>query len=98
METTAVQTPSTEVYVSQTGTTLIQAGSYQKSTTGGYNVTFPRMFSSPPVVVVTPFWNGQSAEVGSWETIDTISNQGFRGFSRNVASNYFVEWVAIGKS
>ena len=96
MANTSVQAPSTEVKSYQVGNALIQSGSYQKSATGQYTVNFSQSYAAPPVVMLTPFWNGQNSNVGYVETVDTISNSNFTAFSSNVASNYYVGWVAIG--
>jgi hypothetical protein len=97
MANTSVQAPSKKMnsYL-LAGNTLIQSGSYQKSATGQYTVDFSQSYASSPVVVLTPFWNGQNSNVGYVETLDTISSSGFTASSSNYASNYFVEWIAIG--
>ena len=52
-------------------------------------------FAEPPVVVVTPFWEGQTG-VGHAETITDISTDYVRTASGNSGFNYSVSWIAIG--
>jgi hypothetical protein len=55
------------------------------------------LFEYPPLVLVTPRWEGENSEVGHSETIDTVQNDGFTVVSGNAAGNYYVNWIAIGR-
>jgi hypothetical protein len=62
-----------------------------------FNVTFEK----PPIVLVSPFWDGAETEVGHAETIDKISQTGCVLVSGNATPSdsiqpYKVNWVAIG--
>jgi hypothetical protein len=65
----------------------------QSTQTFRFNVTFEK----PPIVLVSPYWEGQHSEVGNTETIDTIEQHQCTLVSGNEASNYLVNWVAIGE-
>lgn len=97
MATTRAKALSNHVQMSQVGNTLIQSGSFQKTEGGSYSVNFRADYASPPVVLLTPFWNGHNASVPA-ETVVTITATGFTGFSGAAAPDYFVEWLAIGST
>lgn len=78
------------------GNLLILRGTYNKTGNGLYSVQFGETYARPPVVLLTPFWQGQNAQVGNIETLNTVTETGFTGYSLNAGPNYFVEWVAIG--
>ncbi len=52
-------------------------------------------FAEPPVVVVTPFWEGRTG-VGHAETINRISTTHVQTASGNAGSDYGVSWIAMG--
>lgn len=74
---------------------VIDAGSALKNRTGELRIRFNRRFSRTPIVVVSPFWRGQNAQVGHIETITEVNTNGFTVVSDNAANNYFVNWIAI---
>jgi hypothetical protein len=74
---------------------MIQFG-YKRKTEVLCSIAFTRPFSAPPSVVVTPAWEGANREVSHAETIGQITRTGFRLYSDNAASNYFVSWIAVG--
>jgi hypothetical protein len=86
------------IHVEKLGTSLLQSGTVLKSTAGAHEIQFRQPFASPPVVVISPFWNGSGAGVGSIETITSINENAFVVNSSNAASNYYVTWIAIGRS
>jgi hypothetical protein len=59
-------------------------------------VYFTQPFSSPPIVMLSPWWNDANAQVGSIETLTNVTNYYFEFTSKNMAANYFVNWVAVG--
>jgi hypothetical protein len=75
----------------------IQSGSKPKTAAGLLRVTFPSPFPHVPVVVVTPYWQGQTPpiEVNYKETVITITQNDFTVFSNNFAANYYVNWIAV---
>jgi hypothetical protein len=75
----------------------IEWGIVRKAKAGALTVEFKRRFADPPVVILTPFWDGQGDGVGFIETLDHVSHGEFRLVSGNAADNYFVSWVAIGR-
>jgi hypothetical protein len=74
----------------------IDSGRWKKTQsiqTFKFNVTFEK----PPIVLVSPYWEGEHTEVGHAETIDTIEQNQCTLASGNAATtNYLVNWVAIG--
>lgn len=78
----------------------LQYGRVFKQNNGAQFVPFSSGFTSPPVVVVSPYWlNG--GIVGTVETINSIDVNGFVLNSNNSASNikgqpYYVDWIAVG--
>jgi hypothetical protein len=91
-----VQSPSSQSQTFQVGNIVIQYGTYAKTASGGYSVQFRRAYARPPVVLVTPFWQGQNEQVENIESVVTITESGFTGTSLGYGPNYFVEWMAIG--
>ena len=73
----------------------IDSGKWNKTQsiqTFKFNVTFEK----PPVVLVSPFWKEEHTEVGHAETIDVIEQHQCTLVSGNQATNYYVNWIAIG--
>jgi len=50
-----------------------------------------------PVVLLTPYWDGQGEAVGFIETLERVKHDGFRLVSGNAAENDYVSWVAVGR-
>jgi hypothetical protein len=75
----------------------VEWGKVHKPNDGGYEVKFKREFAEPPTVLLTPYWEGQGAQVGNFETLDKVTHEGFKATSGNSAENYYVSWVAIGR-
>ena|ERR1041384_8203537 len=68
----------------------------QQRTSDPISVNFPTPFEQAPVVLVTPFWKGEGASVGSIETVLTsTTNADCKITSGNQASNYWVNVLAI---
>jgi hypothetical protein len=86
------------IHVEQLGTTLLQSGTMLKSTPGAHEIQFRQPFASPPVVVISPFWNGSGGGVGYIETITSINENAFVVNSSNAATNYYVTWIAVGRA
>jgi len=86
------------IHVEQLGTTLLQSGTMLKSTPGAHEIQFRQPFASPPVVVISPFWNGSGGGVGYIETITSINENAFVVNSSNAATNYYVTWIAVRRS
>ena len=86
------------IHVEQLGTTLLQSGTVLKSTPGAHEIQFRQPFASPPVVVISPFWNGSGGGVGYIETITSINENAFVVNSSNAATNYYVTWTAVGRA
>ncbi len=75
----------------------VEWGIVNKPKEGSLTVKFKNRFDDPPVVQLTPFWDGQGAEVGHVETLEQVTHGEFKLVSGNAADNYFVSWVAIGR-
>jgi hypothetical protein len=75
----------------------IEAGRALKASAGRLTILFSTPFIEQPQVIVSPFWEGQNAEVGHDETISVIDNQSFTVVSGNAAPNYFVNYIAVGR-
>ncbi len=86
---TGFQDPTTDFSQFETGT-------YNKTGSEIYRVYFQSPFSAPPVVFMSPWWNGSQGTLGSIETILDVTNEYFDAISGNAASNYFVNWMAFG--
>jgi hypothetical protein len=77
--------------------TVIQYGKIAKYVAGQIQVQFSKPFASPPTVVVTPYWESQTNAVGYIETVTNVTTESFTVSSSNHASNYYVNWIAIGQ-
>lgn len=86
---------NTGAWAVETGDHLIQFGVSPKTGVEGH-VPFARSFGAPPSVVVSPYWEGRSSEVGHAETVDSVGTGEFVLMSNNGASDYFVSWIAAG--
>jgi hypothetical protein len=75
----------------------VEWGIVNKPNVGALTVTFKNKFADPPVVLLTPYWDGQGAEVGHVETLEKVTHSEFKLVSDNAAENYYVSWVAIGR-
>ncbi len=84
------------VHSCQEETQLIQSGSALKVSQGNLTINFPTSFSNIPIVVVSSYWINRSMSVSHIETIVSINNSGFVVSSDNAASDYYVNWIAIG--
>jgi hypothetical protein len=76
--------------------TLAENGTYNKLGVGLYRVYFEAPFSSPPVVFLSPWWDGSPGALGYVETLSTVTTEYFEAFSGSAASNYYVHWMAFG--
>jgi len=81
-----------------TGYTQIETGTYNKTGSGSYRVYFESPFIKPPVVFLSPWWNGTQKTLGSIETVLDVTNEYFDGVSSNADPNYFVNWMAFGNT
>jgi hypothetical protein len=81
-----------------TSFTQIETGTCNKTGSGIYRVYFQSRFSVPPIVFLSPWWNGTQGNLGSIETLLDVTNEYFDAISGNAASNYFVNWVAFGNT
>lgn len=80
------------------GNYLIRTGLYQKTgPVRAYGLGSPE-FAMEPIVVVTPYWHTADRNVGYAETLNAVERHYFEVASGNSASNYFVSWIAIGRS
>jgi len=84
-------------FVERVGDFLLQYGIAPK-TAASQSVAFATPFGAPPNVVISPFWDGQNAEVGHAETLERVAADRFELISNNAAGNYFVCWVALGRA
>lgn len=80
----------------EVGDMLVQFGCTNKDQ-AECRLDLPRRFNSRPVVLVSPYWVGAGSNVGNAETVDTISDDRFTLYSGNAASNYNVNWIALGE-
>lgn len=78
--------------------TQFETGTYNKTGSGAYRVYFESLFSAPPVVFLSPWWNGTQGNLGSIETLVDVTSEYFDAISGNAASNYFVNWMAFGNT
>ncbi len=77
---------------------LIQSGEASKTAPSSLVIPFPKPFAHPPTVVISPYYRGQNAPVGSISTIDEITQEDFTVIGQNAAPNFFVAWVAVGEA
>jgi hypothetical protein len=92
-------TQSTSPSVPISGTDYVMKfGRWPKTTAGALTISFGHEFAAPPFVTISPFWNGSSGAVGSIDTITNIQPDEFTVTSQNAASNFFIDWIAIGKA
>lgn len=78
---------------------MFQVFPKQPKTTGDpINITFAPPFNSPPVILVTPFWEGQGEQVGNIETVTATDVKSCQISSSNQGSNYYVNVLAIDPS
>lgn len=75
---------------------LLQSGITNKTGGGKHRVYFSQAFKTPPTVALSPWWNDANSQVGSIETLVKVTTYYFEFISNNAATNYFVNWVAIG--
>ncbi|HEX3529503.1 MAG TPA: hypothetical protein VH988_20785 [Thermoanaerobaculia bacterium] len=81
------------------GSTQILYGLTPKYNLGSLKVPFYNYgpdFDEAPIVTVTPFWAGQSSQVGFVETLIEIDKDHFTVTSQNADPNYSISWIAIG--
>ncbi|HLJ90245.1 MAG TPA: H-type lectin domain-containing protein [Candidatus Angelobacter sp.] len=86
------------VHVSKAANQMTQAGMKLKSVGGSLEIDFQEEFATPPVVVISPFYQGSAIAVEVIETITSVGTTSFVVTSLNGASNYFVNWIAIGRA
>ena len=77
------------------GDLVIETGRTAK-TDVALTVPLTHPFARPPIVQVSPFWEGQGSGVGHVETIGRVAERSFDVSSDNKASNYYVSWLAVG--
>jgi hypothetical protein len=58
-------------------------------------VYFTSPWLNPPLVFVSPWWNGSTGGVGQKEFISNIDVNYFDVMSGNSAANFFLSWVAV---
>ncbi len=73
----------------------IQSGKALKEV---YKITipFPKPFARLPHVVISPLWENSEDAVGYIDTITSVSLESFTVVGKNMASNYYVSWIASG--
>lgn len=76
---------------------VIDSGSALKNRTGALRIRFNRRFSRVPTVVVSPFWQGQNAQVAFVDTITDVTTTGFTVVSDNAANNFYINWIAVSQ-
>lgn len=76
---------------------VIRAGKILKAAVGPLEIPFGYKFASPPVVLLTSYWQGGAGEVGHIETVTAVDNDFCVITSGNAAANYFVDWMAVGE-
>jgi hypothetical protein len=57
----------------------VEWGIVNKPKEGALSIEFKKRFADPPVVLLTPFWEGQNTSVGFVETLDHVSHSEFNG-------------------
>jgi hypothetical protein len=83
---------------STTDFTQFETGTYNKTGSGIYRIYFQSPFSLPPVIFLSPWWNGTQGDLGYIETVLDVTNEYFDAVSGNAAANYFVNWMAFGNT
>ncbi|MCH7794753.1 MAG: hypothetical protein IH900_06410 [Proteobacteria bacterium] len=73
----------------------VQVGTANKAGGEILRVYFPIPWSSEPLIFVSPWWKDANAGVGGVETVSNVTDHYFEVVSNNVASNYFVNWMAV---
>jgi len=81
-----------------TGFTQLETATYNKTGSGMYRIYFQSPFSAPPVVFLSPWWNGTQSTVSSIETVVDVTSEYFDAVSGNSGPNYFVNWMAFGNA
>ncbi|MBZ5489686.1 MAG: H-type lectin domain-containing protein [Acidobacteriia bacterium] len=73
---------------------VLETGSVNK---GQYQVRiyFSSPFKTPPVVIVSPWWDKQPNGVRYIETVVKVTRNYFEIVSGNAGENYFVNWMAL---
>lgn len=89
---------SADIGIGTQGGQVLQTGIANKTGGGTLRVYFTQKFSEIPTVFLTPWWNDQGAAVGSVETLlaDETTIDYFELTSGNTATNYYVNWMALG--
>lgn len=81
-----------------TGFTQLETATFNKTGSGMYRIYFQSPFSAPPVVFLSPWWNGTQSTISSIETVVDVTNEYFDAVSGNSDPNYFVNWMAFGNT
>lgn len=77
------------------GGTAFETGIVNKTGGGKQRVYFSQPFDVEPTVMLSPWWKDNNAQVGRIETVTKVTTDYFEYTSGNVASNYFVHWMAV---
>jgi hypothetical protein len=76
----------------------IDYGHINKAGQGDQLITFHFEFLSPPVVIISPYFEGQYGQmVSRIDYIPSTSTTGFTVTSKNSGASFFIDYVAIGK-
>jgi hypothetical protein len=81
-----------------TGFNQFENGTYNKTGSGMYRIYFESPFVQPPMVFLSPWWNGTQSTVSSIETVVDVTSEYFDAVSGNSGPNYFVNWMAFGNA
>ncbi|NEO31865.1 MAG: hypothetical protein F6K36_15795 [Symploca sp. SIO3C6] len=76
---------------------LIQREQANKTSPGSLTISFPTKYKSKPVVVISPYWQGQNKQISYIPTINKVTKKNFQVVSDNYADNYYVSWIAVGE-
>ena len=79
-----------------TGFTQMETGTYNKTGSQIYRIYFQSPFSAPPIVFLSPWWNGTQSTLSSIETLVDVTTEYFDAVSGNADPSYFVNWMAFG--
>ena len=77
------------------GGSPVQCGITNKTGNGKQRVYFPTPFDTPPVVLLSPWWDGANSGVGAIDTVTDVTNKHFDFVSGNYAANFSVSWMSL---
>jgi hypothetical protein len=78
------------------GYNAAETGTYNKTGAAAYRVYFDTLFTAPPVVFLSSWWDDEAHSLGFVETLTNVTPEYFEAVSANWSTDYFVNWMAFG--